>query len=152
MAIESLAGTDSLIIDDQTILDGADNDCVVIEFPTDVAIVNKGKNGNCLFTKNEEGTLCNITLRVCLNGQTDKYLTDKLIQYQNDTPKFPLITANFTKRTGDGKGNITKKIFNLSGGVVVKNAGAVDSTVGNVDSVVSVWQLTFANCDTTFNS
>ena len=151
MAIESLAGNDSLILDGELILDGADNDCVVLDFPSETAVVSRGKNGNTLFTKNEQGKLANVNLRVVLNGKTDKYLVNKLSQFSNDPTSFALITGTFTKRTGDGKGNLTKKVFDLSGGVIVKNAGTVDSTVGNIESVVSVWQLTFANCDVTIN-
>ncbi len=151
MAIESLAGNDSLILDGELILDGADNDCITLEFPNDVAIITRGKNGNSLFTKNEQGKIANITLRVILNGDTDKYLINKLSQYSNDPTSFSLITGTFTKRTGDGKGNLTKKVFDLSGGVVVRNAGTVESTVGNVEAIVSVWNLSFSNCDVSIN-
>lgn len=151
MTIETLSGKDSLILDGELIEDGADADCVTIEFPNDSALITRGKNGNSLITKNEQGKIINITLRVCLNGKTDKYLVNKLSQFNNDPTSYATISGTFTKRTGDGQGNLTKKIFDLTGGVVVKNAGTMDSTVGNVDSVVSVYNLTFANGEVAIN-
>ena len=143
---ETLQGNDSLILDGFIIEDGADQDCVVLEFPNDLSTIARGKNGNVLITKNEQGNICNITLRVALNGKTDKYLNNKLIQFNNDPTSFVMLNGVFTKYTGDGKGNASKKVFNLSSGVVLRNAGTTDSSVGNIDTVVSVYQLQFGNC------
>lgn len=145
MTIETLTGKDTLVIDGKLIEDGADGDCVTIEFPNDLATITRGKNGNSLITKNEQGKIINVTLRVCQNGETDKYFINKLSQFDNDVTSFATIKGTFTKRTGDGQGNTTKKTYDLTGGVIIRNAGAIDSATGNVDSAVSTYNLTFAN-------
>lgn len=151
MTIETLAGNDSLILDGELILDGADQDCVTIDFPNDNATITRGKNGNSMIVKNEQGKLCNVTLRVLTNGETDKYMINKLSQFNNDPTTFILLEGTFTKRTGDGKGNVTKKVYDLTGGVIMKNAGTIDSSVGNVESAVSVYNLSFANSTVTIS-
>ena len=149
MTIETLAGSDSLVLDNELILDGADADCITLDYPNDMANIYIGKNDNIMITPNAQGGITDVNLRVCINGKTDKYLTNKLSQFKNDPASFQLINGIFTKRTGDGNGNLTKKIYNLSAGVIVKRSGAVDSTVGNVESIVSIWNLRFGICNIT---
>lgn len=149
MTIETLAGNDTLILDNKLILDGADADCITLEFPNDGANIYTGKNNNIMVTPNVQGETVDITLRVVINGETDKYLTNKWAQFKNDPTTFTLMSGIFTKRTGDGNGNLTKKVYNLSAGVIIKRAGTMDSTVGNVESVVSIWNLRFGLCNIT---
>ena len=149
--METLTGEDSLVVDNQVLEDLANGDCVNIEFSNDIVSITKGKNGNTIYSFNSQGEIVNVSLRCILNGKTDKYLNNKYLQYKNSPTTFTLMNATFTKRTGDGKGNQTKKIFNLTGGVVSRPANVVDSTDGNVESAVAVYNLQFASSNPTNN-
>lgn len=146
MTTYTLQGNDSFVLNGSLLQDLADNDAVVIEFPNEMATTAIGKNGNGLIGKNEQGRIANVTIRVLLNSETDKFLNNNLNQFLNSTASYVLLNGTFTKITGDGLGNQRKRKFDLSGGVVMKNAGTMDSTVGNIDSVVAIYNLTFLNC------
>lgn len=149
MAVETLTGNDSLILDDFVINDFANGDCVSIDFPNDTATIQKGKNGNTIYSFNNQGSIANVVIRVLLNGKTDKYLNNKYLQFKNSPTSFVLLKGTFTKRTGDGQGNETKKIFNLSGGVVLRPANTIDSSDGNIETAVAVYNLQFGNSEAT---
>jgi len=143
----TLRAGDSLILDGKVVLDFADGDYFTTDYPNDLATSSKGKNGNGITVKNEQGTVVNTTLRILVGHETDKYLNNKLIQFKNDTLHYSYITATATQYYGDGNGNVEKKVLNLTGGVVLKPAGTISSASGNTDQAVAIYTLQFLNSD-----
>ena len=147
MTVETVTGNDSLILDGKVLNDLANGDCVSIEYPNDSVSVQKGKNGNTIFSFNSQGEIINVTIRCLVNGETDKYLNNKYIQYKQSPTSFVLLNGTFTKRTGDGAGNETKKVYNVTAGVISRPPSAIDSSEGNTDTAVAVYNLVFASGD-----
>jgi len=58
-----------------------------------------------------------------------------------------LLTANFTKRIGDGLGNVGNAVYSMEGGVIYQQVDAKENSEGDTDNAVSVYRLRFANGD-----
>ena len=143
----TLSAGDSLVLDDKVVLDFADGDFMTIEPANDTATSSKGKNGNGITVMNEQSSIMNVTLRLLSGHETDKYLNNKLIQFKNDTLSYTYIKATSTKYFSDGNGNISKKIINLTGGVVLRPAGSTSSATGNLEQAIAIYNLQFLNSD-----
>lgn len=142
----SLTGGDTAQIDQQILATLADGNPFDITFPDDLGVVKVGKNGNTIFAKNESGRRANITLRVLLGGDDDKYLNSRMQQWISDPSTFELLTAMFIKRVGDGTGTIESKVYNCSNGIFRRQVPAKTSAEGDTDQSVAVYELAFGNC------
>lgn len=142
----SLTGSDVIQIDDRVLSDLADQEAVKVSFPNDIAAAKAAKNGNTIFAKNETGRLAEVEIRVLLGSSDDKYLQSRLQEQQNSFSDFILVTGNFSKRVGDGAQNISTKVYAMSDGVFKKLPESMTSAEGDVAQSVSVYVITFANC------
>lgn len=145
MAGVSLTGEDTIQIDSRVLRDLADQDAVKLEFPNDLANVKASKNGNTIFAFNETGRLVECTVRVLLGSSDDKYLNSRLQEMKNGFSDFILVTGSFSKRVGDGQGNITTAVYQCAAGVFKKQVAAKTSAEGDVEQSVSEYMITFGN-------
>lgn len=145
----ALSGNDSINIDDRILNDLVDGDSVTLQFPNDIAVVKTGKNGNSIYSLNETGKVCNVSLRVVRGSADDKWLNNKLSQQQQNFAGFVLMSGEFIKKVGDGAGNITNDTYIMSGGVFVRKIDAKSNAEGDTEQSVSIYQLTFANAPRT---
>ena len=143
--IEALTGADTIKIDDRILTDLIDGDTVLLEFPNDVGVVKTGKNGNSIFAFNAPGLNVHVTIRLVLGSSDDKWLNSRLREWVQNPSAFITITGQFIKNTGDGSGNLTKSIYNLSGGVPLKIPAAKTNVEGDTESSVAIYALTFSN-------
>ena len=143
--IVALTGNDVTKINDRIFSGFADGDCVKITYPNDLVIVKTGKNGNSLYGFKNDGRQVDVTLRVVLGSADDKFLNNINSLMKNDFAAFTLMTGEFTKRVGDGNGNITAVTYILSGGVISHQPEAVENADGNTDQSLVVWSLKFSN-------
>ncbi len=144
----SLTGQDFVQIDDRILNDLADQDAVTMDPPNDLAAVKSGKNGNLIFALNETGRQMTATLRVLLGSADDKFLNSRLQEMKNNFSSFILLTGIFTKRSGDGLGNISTKVYQASGGVFQRQVPAKTSAEGDTEQSVAVYTIIFGNNDT----
>ncbi len=144
----SLTGQDFVQIDDRILNDLADQDAVTFDPPNDLAAVKSGKNGNLIFALNETGRQMTATLRVLLGSADDKFLNSRLQEMKNNFSSFILLTGIFTKRSGDGLGNISTKVYQASGGVFQRQVPAKTSAEGDTEQSVAVYTIIFGNNDT----
>lgn len=144
----SLTGQDFVQIDDRILNDLADQDAVTFDPPNDLAAVKSGKNGNLIFALNETGRQMTATLRVLLGSADDKFLNSRLQEMKNNFSSFILLTGIFTKRSGDGLGNISTKVYQASGGVFQRQVPAKTSSEGDTEQSVAVYTIIFGNNDT----
>ena len=119
----ALTGSDAVVIDSRVFADFADGDIAVIDYANNISELKKGKNGNAIFAANAQGEVATVTLRLIAGSADDKYMNSRLAEYRNDPAAFVLFAGEFTKRAGDGAGNISAIIHSFEGGMVLKIPG-----------------------------
>lgn len=149
MGSAALTGNDTIIIDARIMRDFADGDTVVLDFPNNLAETIVGKNGNMIVAYNASGKTVTATLRILRGSADDKYLNGRMQEYINDPAAFVMLEAEFIKRAGDGKGNITAEVYKLEGGTFQKPPATKENVSGDREQSVSVYALTFANSQRT---
>lgn len=141
----AMSGNDTIIINNRVLNDLADDNCIELTFPNDIATVKTGKNGNSLYALNESGKQCDVVVRLIRASADDKYLNSLLAQQQNNFAGFPLLIGQFIKKVGDGKGNITADTYVTSGGVFSKPVEAKSNVSGDSEQSVSIYRIRFTN-------
>lgn len=143
----ALTGDDSILINGNILTDFADGDVGAFTFPDKLVESKIGKNGNALFAFNAMGLRSEATLRTILGSPTDKYLNSLQKAYINDPASFTALGAEFIKRVGDGKGNVTNVSYTFAGGMLPNIPEAKENVAGETEQAVAIWKLTFANTD-----
>ena len=141
----SLTGNDSFQLNNQVLSTLTNEKPVDITFPNELAAVSQGKNGTTIYAQNSMGNIAEVSLRLLLGGIDDQYLNSLLQQQITNFSGFNLLTGVFNKLVGDGSGNITTVIYQLSGGIIMKGLEAATSATGDVNTSVVVWPLKFGN-------
>lgn len=145
MGAVSLTGADSITIDNHNVGDLADGDAVVVRYPDELAKVKASKNGNTIYAFNNTGLQVEVEVRVLLGSSDDKYLNSRLQEQKGDFSSFILVAASFSKRVGDGQGNIATVVYQCSGGVFKKQPEAKTSAEGDTEQSVAIYSLVFGN-------
>ena len=145
MATYALTGNDDLFINDVPINDLTDNSTVTITFPNEKVGISTGKNGNTVFATNEQGRNAQMELRVLAGSASDSFLNGLSIQMERDLPATSLLNGSFSKRVGDGKGNVKRINYTLLGGVIRQNIDAQENLTGDTEQGTELYRLTFAS-------
>jgi hypothetical protein len=149
MTLSALTGNDSMTFyvgsDSRVLNDYADGDVVTLEFPNDIIGMKQGKNGNTLYAINQTGRECDVTLRLVRGSLDDAYFNDLYESMKSDITTFTLMNAQFVKKVGDGRGNVTRDIYQLSGGAFTKAPAAKENQEGDTEQSVTVYTMKFAN-------
>jgi hypothetical protein len=145
MSSVSLTGADTVQVDNRLLNDLADGDAVKVSYPDELAKVKASKNGNTIYAFNETGRQVDVEIRVLLGSADDKYLTSRMQEMKSDFSGFILVTGAFSKRVGDGLGNISTVVYQLSGGVFKKQVEAKTSAEGDAEQSVAVYTIAFGN-------
>ena len=140
----SLTGQDTLKLNDTIIDELANAENVLITFPNELFNLEIGKNGVSLYSKIENGSIVEMTLRVKRAGKKDKFLNNILSSALNDFSSFILITGEFIKRFGDGLGNITSDIYFLKGGMISKLPDTRANADGDIEQTIAEYLIKFA--------
>lgn len=141
----ALSGQDVIIINNRPLANLADQNCVELTFPNDIAQVKTGKNGNSIYGLNETGKQCEVKLRIIRSTSDDQFLNNLLSQQNANFAGTVLLTGNFIKKVGDGQGNITSDTYVMSGGVFTKQVEAKTNTEGDVEQSISMYTIKFTN-------
>lgn len=145
----TLSGSDTVNINNQVLADLADGNCVELDFPTDIANVKTGKNGNAVYGLNESGKQCEVKIRVLRGSADDKFLNGLLVAQQANFAGTVLLVGQFIKKLGDGLGNITSDTYIMSGGVFTKQVPGKTNVEGEVEQSISIYTLKFSNAPRT---
>jgi hypothetical protein len=145
MATIALSGNDTVIINNRSLTDLADGDCVKLTLPNDIANVKTGKNGNSIYGLNESGRQSEVELRLVRGSADDKYLNGLLAQQQSNFAGFPLLTGSYIKKLGDGTGVVTNDTYIMSGGVFSKQVEAKTNVEGDTEQSISIYKLKYSN-------
>lgn len=141
----ALAGKDVLIIDGVVISAIGDQDAIKVDFGGPIAQMKVSKDGNAIYAMQFSGIVAKVTLRVIRGSFDDVQLNSKLQGWLSDPAGFELMNASFVKRIGDGKGNITSEVYQMSGGIFEKIPGGKMNTEGDVDQSITEYDMLFRN-------
>lgn len=140
----TLSGDDTVIINDRPLTDFAEGDVAHLTFPNDMAAVKTGKNGNTIYAFNATGQNCEMDLRIMRGSRDDKFL-NQLLNLQNaNFAGFTLMTGEFIKQLGDGKGTIQQDISITRGGVFKTQPEVKSNVEGDTEQSVVIYKLKFA--------
>jgi hypothetical protein len=145
MASVSLTGQDVVQINNTVLTGLADENPGVLSYPNDLAAVKSAKNGNVIYALNNQGLVAKLALRIVLGSSDDKMLDALRQSMINNFSFFSLLTCNFTKRVGDGQGNVNSVVYICNGGVFDKIPGTETSASGDTSQSVAMYSITFGN-------
>lgn len=145
MGVVSLTGNDTITVGGRIFRDFADGDIGSLDVPNNIVEAKTGKNRNTIYAYNATGKTCTLSLRLLIGSADDKYLNSQLALYEQDPPSYPLLSSEIIKRSGDGQGNISNAIHQLSGGLIQKYPNVKENVEGDTEQAVVVWTLIFAN-------
>lgn len=145
MSTIALSGSDTVNINNHVFADFADGNCVELTFPTDIANVKTGKNGNSIYGLNESGKQCEVKIRLVRGGSDDKFMNNLLVQQQANFAGTVLMSGTFIKKIGDGLGNITSDTYVLGGGIFSKQVEGKTNVEGETEQSVAIYTLKFSN-------
>lgn len=145
MSAVALSGNDTININNRVFADLADGNCVDLTFPTDIASVKTGKNGNSIYGLNESGKQCEVKVRVLRGSEDDKFLQNLLTQQQANFAGTVLMIGTFIKKIGDGQGNITSDTYIMSGGVFTKQIEGKSNVEGETEQSIAMYTMKFSN-------
>ena len=145
MSIIALTGDDVIQINGQTLVDFADGATATLDFPSDITNAKTGKDGNSIFAFNNTGRQCTLDLRLLRGGADDAFLLGLFNIYIQAPAAFTLLTGEFIKNIGDGQGNVTQDIYQLSGGIFKKGQNVMENADGDTEQAIVVYHLLFTN-------
>lgn len=149
MTVLSLCGKDGIVFDNQAISGLADGDAAVLTMGGDITARAVGFNKNMVIAPDLNGYVATLELRVLKGCDDDKRLYNKFKTYEQDPPAYVLSTASLSKRLGDGSGNITNDVYNLTALHFTQAPTTATINVnGSTDQVVTVYTLA-GLCDRT---
>lgn len=143
-SILALTGSDTLSINGRVLTGQADDNWGELKRPNDLATLKTGKNGNTLYGFNATGKNADLTIRLVRGCSDDQYLNGQLQQMIYNFAGFVLLYGQFIKKLGDGQGNITSDIYNLSGGIFQKGTESESNTSGDTKQSVTIWMFKFS--------
>lgn len=145
MSVVAMSGNDTIVINNRTFADFADNNIVELVFASDIAQVKTGKNGNSIYGLNTTGLQCEVKIRLIRASSDDQFMNNLLVQQNANFAGFPLLIGQFIKKIGDGQGNITSDTYILGGGIFQKQVEAKSNVEGDSEQSVSIYMLKFSN-------
>jgi hypothetical protein len=148
----NLTGSDTTILSklgaqDRIMKDFGDGDVVAIDIPNNLVELKKGKDDNAIIAYNAAGKVSTVTMRILAGGADDKFLNSEITSYQNNRPGYILLSGEFIKKVGDGKGNISNIVFKFSNGIIQKYPVGGENVDGNTDQALSIYQIIFSQID-----
>ena len=147
MTTFALTGNDTVILNERVIKDMADGSIVEIAYQNDRVGVTTGKNDNTIFAENRTGSNAVLTLRVIRGSADDRWLNGLSIQQNRDLPSFTLLRGSFSKRVGNGFGEISYDTFVLIGGAFQRYPDVQENLQGETEQGSTVYQIIFAKAE-----
>lgn len=143
----TVTSNDTLVLNGRVINDLALDDVTSITFPNELVNHKTGKNGNTIYAQNQTGLNANLVLRLARGSSDDQWLQKQITASQDDFPSTVLFAGSFTKRLGDGQGNVVSDVYSLNGGVNSKQVEGKENVSGDVTQGEAIYNLKFANAN-----
>lgn len=151
MAVDTLVGKDTIIIDGRTITDVGYGDVVTIDRPNAFTSMESGKDGNTVFIYQESGRQINVKLRVLVGREDDQWLNAKLEQMKNDFIHHKLFTMTLAKQVGDGQGQVITTRWTLEGGAFTTAPSTKYNVSGDGEQAIQEYSFGFARGTKSFS-
>jgi len=137
-----LTGDDTFVLWGRVLSDLADGSVVQISADNNIASSVVGKNGNIIIAKDEQGKKCTIELRVLKGSLDDIFVMRYYRTYEIDSALFKVGNGSFSKRLGDGFGNVVYDTRYLRAVHFTKAPyDATQNVNGETDQAVTVYQM-----------
>jgi len=149
MATVAMSGADAISLNNTVLSDLADGDCVLLSFPSEIATVKTGKNGNTIYGQNQMGNNAEAKLRVIRGSADDKFLNGLQLTQQGNFAGNVNVIGTFVKLIGDGQGNVVNDTYILSGGVFQKLIEGKTNVEGDATQSVAEYSIKFASAQRT---
>lgn len=120
-----------------------DGDILTITWGSDIANTRVGKNGNVISARNAEGDAADVTIRLLRGSNDDKTLNSVEAQYLQNPTAFVTPSIVATKMIGDGKGNITRDVYNLNFGTPKRHVDMKENVSGDTEQALAIHQYMF---------
>lgn len=145
MPTYNLVSDGTLTLYGRVLADFADDDVSAISFGTDIANLKTGKNGNTIYTKNEQGRNADATVRLIRGSSDDQFIQSKLDQQEQDFATAELAFGEFVLRIGDGNGAVANDTYTLKGGIITRPVDGKENVSGDTVQGVAIYNLKFAD-------
>lgn len=145
MAAVAMSGNDTVVLNNRAFADFGEGNVIALTFPSDIAQVKTGKNGNSIYGLNTTGLQCEVEMRLIRGSADDLFLNNLLVQQNNNFAGFPLMIGQFIKKIGDGAGNILSDTYILSGGIFSKQVEATSNVEGDAQQSEAIYKMKFSN-------
>lgn len=147
MGTFSLLGNDTIKIGERIMSDFSSGEVAKVSYPTELATVKTGKNGNTIYVQNAAGFQASLELRLIRGSADDKFMQSLLTLYRTNPVGFVLQNAELAKKIGDGAGNASTDTYILTGGIPTKQVEVVSNTEGDTEQAISLYTFVFAVSD-----
>lgn len=144
MAIDTLVGRDTIILDGREMTDVGYGDVVSVEMPNSFVTLETGKDGNTVFVFQESGRQINVKLRVLVGRDDDQWLNAKFETMKNDFIHHSLFTMSLAKQVGDGNGGVITTRWQLEGGVFTTPPSTKYNVSGDGEQAIQEYSFAFA--------
>lgn len=147
MGTFSLLGSDAIKVGGRNITDFSSGEVGKVTYPSELATVKTGKNGNTIYVQNASGFQATLEIKVIRGSADDKALNTFLKNYRENPTGYVLKDAEITKIIGDGAGNVTSDTYTLVGGIPTKQVEVAVNTEGDVEQAISSYTFVFATSE-----
>ena len=114
---DTLVGQSTVVLNGRTLVDLGFGDAFDVSVPNGLTEIESGKDGSAIYAMNQSGRQVELKLRVIQGTPDDVFLNGLVEGFKANFAGATLINATCTKRTGNGRGDITTTAWVLSGGV-----------------------------------
>jgi hypothetical protein len=147
MSTKTLMGTDSITIGGRIFNDFGHGEVAKITYPTELATVKTGKNGNTIYVQNASGFQAVMTLKLIRGSADDKFMQTQLTTSRSNPTAYTLLNAELAKKIGDGAGQVSADTYILTGGYPTKQVEVASNVEGDVEQALAEYTITFAASD-----
>jgi hypothetical protein len=147
MGTFSLVGNDAIHIGGYQMTDFGSGEVGKVTYPSELATVKTGKNGNTIFVQNASGFQASLEIKVIRGGKDDKQLNTFLKDYRENPVAYVLKDAEITKLIGNGAGIVKSDTYNLVGGIPTKQVEVAVNTEGDTEQMISVYTFVFSTSE-----
>lgn len=147
MATKTLVGKDTITVGGRVLADFGHGEIGKITYPTELATVKTGKNGNTIYVQNASGFQAVLTLKLIRGSADDKYMQSQLTSVRSNPTTYVLLDAELTKNLGDGSGNVSNDAYILTGGMPTKQVEVSSNVEGDVEQALAEYTIVFASSD-----
>ena len=144
--IFTVTGNDTLVLNGNVFTALATDDVTAIAFPNELVNIKTGKGGNSIAALNQQGKNGVATIKVLRGSADDQFLNNILQGMLQNFVGTALISGSFTKRLGNGNGNIAYDVYNLAGGIISKTPEGKENTSGDTTQAETIYTIKFTSC------